>query len=102
MKRCVLRGSNTLERCQLAAICCQFLLRSLVIVLPYYAMNQSNMCKNTVFSSFMQMGLYVLQIALGRFARKMSKRAAIMVTIPNLVFLLQAQVALRVLHSLSV
>ena len=45
-------------------------LRSSVVVLPYFMMNQSNMCRNTVFGCFMQIGSYVSRIALGRFARK--------------------------------
>jgi hypothetical protein len=48
-------------------------------------MNQSNMCRKTVFSCFMRIGSYVSQIALGRFARKTSERAAFMVLISALV-----------------
>ncbi len=45
-----------------------------------------NMCRNTLFGSFVQIGSYILQIALGIFARKKSERAAFMVTISNLIF----------------
>ncbi len=64
-------------------------------------MNQSNMCRNTVFGCFMQMGSYVLQIAFGRFTRKMSERAAFMVTMSALVLRSQTFVAFRVSRSLS-
>ncbi len=64
-------------------------------------MNQSNMCRKTVFGCFMQIGLYVSQIALGRFARKTWERAAFMVTMSALVFWSWALVALSVSCSLS-
>ncbi len=37
------------------------------------------MCRKAVFGCFMQLGLYVSQIAFGRFARKTLERAAFMV-----------------------
>jgi hypothetical protein len=64
-------------------------------------MNQSNMSRKTVFGCFMQIGSYVSQIALGRFVRKKSERAAFMVTMSALVFRLRALVALSVSRSLS-
>jgi hypothetical protein len=64
-------------------------------------MNQSNMCRKTVFGCFMQIGLYVLRIPFGRFARKTSERAAFMVMMSARVFWSQAFVAFRVLRSLS-
>ena len=101
MKRRVARGSKPSEGCQSAAICCRFSSRSSVVVLPYFVMNQSNICRKTVFGCFMQIGSYVSQIALGRFARKTSERAAIMVTMSALVFWSRALVAFSVSRSLS-
>jgi hypothetical protein len=98
----IARGLKPLEGCQSAAILCRLSLRSLAVVLPYFVMNQSNMCRNTVFGCFMQMGSYVLQIAFGRFARKTSEKAAFMVTMSTLVLGSRAFVAFRVLPSLSV
>ena len=74
------------EGCQSAAICCRFSSRSLVVVLPYFVMNQSNMCRKTVFGCFIRIGLYISRIAFGRFARKTSDRAAFMVMMFALVF----------------
>ena len=82
-------------------ICCRFSLQSSVIVLPYFVMNQSNICRKTVFGCFMRIGSYVSQIALGRFERKTSERAAFMVTISALIFWPRALVAFSVSHSLS-
>jgi hypothetical protein len=59
------------------------------------------MCRKTVFGCFMQIGSYVLRIAFGRFARKMSERVAFMVMMSAQVFWSQAFVAFRVLRSLS-
>ena len=59
------------------------------------------MCRKTVFGCFMRIGSYVLQIALGRFVRKTSERAAFMVTMSCLVFRMQALVAFSVSRSLS-
>ena len=101
MKRRVARGSKPLEGCQLVAICCQFSSRSLVVVLPYFVMSQSNMCRKTVFGCFIRIGSYVSQIAFGRFARKTSDRAAFMVTMSALVLRSRALVAFSVLCSLS-
>jgi hypothetical protein len=98
----VARGSKPSEGCQSAAILCRLSSQSSAVVLPYFVMNQSNMCRNTVFGCFMQMGSYVLQIAFGRFARKTSERAAFMVTMSALVLRSRAFVAFRVSHSLSV
>ncbi len=64
-------------------------------------MNQSNMCRKTVFGCFMQIGSYVLQIAFGRFARKTLERVAFMVMMSAQDFWLQAFVAFRVSHWLS-
>ncbi len=64
-------------------------------------MNQSNMCRKTVFGCFMQIGLYILRIAFGRFARKTSERAAFMVMMSAQVVWSQAFVAFRVSHLLS-
>ena len=64
-------------------------------------MNHSNMCRKTVFGCFMQIGSYVLQIALGRFARITFERAAFMVTMSALDFQSRALVALSVSCSLS-
>jgi hypothetical protein len=44
------KGSNPLEGCQVSAIFCQFSLQSLVVLRPYFVMNQSNMCRQTVLS----------------------------------------------------
>jgi hypothetical protein len=63
-------------------------------------MNQSNMCRKTVVSRFMRIGLYVSQIALGRFAWKTSERAAFIVTMSAQVFWSWACVALRLSCSL--
>ena len=101
MKRRVVSGSNPSEGCQSAAIHCRFSSQSSVVVLPYFVMNQSNMSRKTVFGCFMQIGSYVSQIALGRFVRKKSERAAFMVTMSALVFRLRALVALSVSRSLS-
>ncbi len=54
-----------------------------------------------MFGFFIRIGLYVLQIALGRFARKTLARAEFIVMISALVFWLRACVSLRLLHSLS-
>ncbi len=51
--------------------------------------------------SFMQIGSYVSRIAVGRFTRKTSERAAFMVMMSALVFWLRALVALSVSRSLS-
>jgi hypothetical protein len=64
-------------------------------------MNQSNMCRKTVFGCFMQIGSYVSRIALGRFARKSSERAAFMVTMLALVLRSRMLVAFSVSRSLS-
>ena len=64
-------------------------------------MNQSNICRKTVFGCFMRIGSYVSQIALGRFVRKTSERAVFMVTMSALIFWLQVLVAFSVSHSLS-
>ena len=64
-------------------------------------MNQSNMCRKTMFGCFMRIGSYVSQIALGRFTRKRSERAAFMVTMSALVLQSRALVAFSVSHSLS-
>ncbi len=80
MKRRVAWGSKPLEGCQVAAILCQFFSGSLVVVRLYFVMNQSNMCKKTVFDCFMQISLYVSQTAFGRFARKTLERATFIVT----------------------
>ncbi len=80
MKRRVARGSKPLQGCQVVAILCQFFLQSLVVVRPYFVMNQSNMCRKTVFGCFMRIGLYVSRIILGRFARKTLESAAFIVT----------------------
>jgi hypothetical protein len=74
----------------------------LAVVLPYFVMNQSNMCRNTVFGCFMQMGSYVSRITFGRFARKTSERAAFMVTMSALVLRSRAFFAFRVSRLLSV
>jgi hypothetical protein len=63
-------------------------------------MNQLNMCRKTVSGCFMQIGLYVSQIAFGRFARKTSERAKFIVTMSARVFWLCACVALKLLRSL--
>ncbi len=55
-----------------------------------------------MFGCFMRMGSYVLQITFGRFARKMSERAAFMVTMSALVLRSRAFVAFMVLHLFSV
>ncbi len=47
------------------------------LAIPYFVMNQSNIFRKTVFSCFMRIGLYVSQIAFGRFARKTSERSCI-------------------------
>ncbi len=60
------------------------------------------MSRNTMFGCFMRMGLYVLQIAFERFARKMSERAAFMVLMSALVLRSRVFVAFRVSRSLSV
>jgi hypothetical protein len=64
-------------------------------------MNQSNMCRKTVFGCFMRISSYVSQIAFGRFTRKMSERAAFMAMMSAQVFWSRAFVAFRVLHLLS-
>jgi hypothetical protein len=101
MKRRIARGSNPSEGCQSAAIRCQFSSQSPVVVLPYFVMNQSNMCRKTVFSCFMRIGLYVSRIALGRLVRKTSERAAFMVTMSALVLWSRALVAFSVSCLLS-
>jgi len=103
MKRRVARGSNPLEGCQSAAIRCRFSSQSSVVVLPYFVMNQSNMCRKTVFGCFMRIGIgsYVSRIALSRFAKKTSERAGFMVTMSALIFRSRALVAFSVSLSLS-
>jgi hypothetical protein len=100
MKRHTARGSKPLEGCQVVAILCQFSLQSLIVVHPYFVMNQLNMCRKTVFGCFMQIGSYFSQIAFGRFTRKSSERAKFIVTMSAQVFWLRACVALRLLRSL--
>ena len=101
MTRHVARGSKPSEGCQSAAIRCRFSSLSSVVVLPYFVMNQSNMCRKTVFGCFMRIGSYVSRIAFGRFARKTSDRAAFMVTMSALVFRSGVLVAFSVSRSLS-
>jgi hypothetical protein len=101
MKRRIARGLKLSEGYQVAAIHCQFSLQSLVVVRPYFVMNQSNMCRKTVFGCFVRISLYISQIALGRFVRKTSERATFIVTMFAQVFWLRACVALRLLCSLS-
>ena len=101
MKRRIARGSKPLEGCQLAAICCQFSSQSLVVVLSYFMMNQSNMCRTTVFGYFIRIGSYVSRITFGRFAWKTLDRVAFMVTMSGLVFRLRALVGFIVSRSLS-
>ncbi len=100
MKRCIARGLKPLEGCQVAAILCQFALQFLVIVCPYFMMNQSIMWRKTVFGCFMQIDLYVSQISFGRFARKLLERAKFIVTMSAQVFWSRACVAFRLLRSL--
>jgi len=64
-------------------------------------MNQSNMCRKTVFGCFMRIGSYILPIAMGRFVRKTLERVTFMVTMSALVFWSRALVALSVSRSLS-
>jgi hypothetical protein len=64
-------------------------------------MNQPNMWRKTVFGCFMRIGLYVSQIAFGRFARKTLERAEFIVAMTALVFWSWACVAFKLLHSLS-
>jgi hypothetical protein len=80
------RGSKPFEGCQVAAILCQFSLPSLVVVCPYYVMNQSNMWRKTVFGCFMRICLYVSHTTFGRFARKTLERAVFIVTMTARVF----------------
>ncbi len=80
MKRRVARGLKPLVGCQVEAILCQFALQSLVVVHPYFIMNQSNMWRKTVFGCFMRISSYVSEIAFGRFARTTSEKAAFIVT----------------------
>ena len=62
--------------------------------------NQLNMWRKTVFGCFIQIGSYVSQIALGRFARNTSESAAFMVTMSALVFQSRALVAFSLSRSL--
>ncbi len=101
MKSLIARGSKPLEGCQVVAIFCQFALQSLVIVCPYLVMNQSRMQRKTVFGCFVRIGLYVSQIAFGRFARKISERAEFIVTMSAQVFWSRTCVAFKLLRSLS-
>ena len=78
------------------AIRCQFASQSSDVVLPYFAMNQSNMCRNTVFRLFMRIGSYVSRITFGRFKRKMLVRAEFIVMMSAL-----ESVAFRLSRSLS-
>ena len=64
-------------------------------------MNQLNMWRKTVFGSFIRIGSYVWRIAFGRFARKLSERAAFIVTMSALVFRSRACVAFSVSRLLS-
>jgi hypothetical protein len=80
MKRHIARGSEPFEGCQVVAILCQSSLQSLVVVHPYFVMNQSNMCRKTVFGCFTWIGLHIPQIAFGRFAMKTLERAAFIVS----------------------
>ncbi len=54
-----------------------------------------------MFGSFIQIGSYIFQIALGRFVRKKSARAEFTVKLPALVFWSRAWVAFRLFPSLS-
>jgi hypothetical protein len=100
MKKRVARDQKLSDGCQVVAILSRFALQSLVIVCPYFMMNQSNMWRNTLFGCFMQISSYVLQIAFGRFVRKTSERAKFIVTVSARVFLLRPCVAFRLLHLL--
>ncbi len=53
-----------------------------------------------MFGCSMQIGVYISQIAFGRFVRKTSERAAFIVTMSTQVFWLQVCVPLRLLRPL--